>query len=142
MTKVQVWWCRLLFMTYLCIPLYRYFDSVVSVTASFNKADNQIYWGGRIERKFHRMLNMKKRGIRIHVVGDVGTINDHCWEPGCLDDNGKPFKKGQSRACTANNGDGSKDIWIKSDDEDVVMLHELCHADGSYTPSQCEEMFP
>lgn len=95
-----------------------------------------LIWGKRSEKK----LTMTNKKIRVHMT-DFYTTQQKCdWHsPKHNDEGGDPVY--MSGGCTKTIGDWS-DIYIPAEAPLMSMLHELCHADGSYEPDECGTMFP
>lgn len=90
----------------------------------------------------HRVLKMTKKGITIHVVSEARVYREcNCVGTDCHNDDGSPRQPHSERACAVSYSNGTSDIWIRQDDMNFILLHELCHADRSYSAQECEDMF-
>ena len=110
------------------------------VVYAFKQDGDHWHMEMRWEVHTHHRLVLKNKKIEINVVNQRKLQQVCCPPPACMSDHG--HKMTSAGGCEYDLKDGWSYIWIPQEDTSVVLLHELCHSDGSYTKQQCEEMFP
>lgn len=111
------------------------------VDSDFHYSEGRTVFDFRWEGNYHHTLIMKNKGITIHVVPRK-QMQGECSNNGvAVSDYGKLVDKSSINGCEVEHHDGSIDIWVLKEDTSPTLLHELCHADGSYTQKECADMF-
>ena len=124
---------------------YTYLKNIYSAGVDFsNNGDTGwIAASAHAVRAHHSKLNLPRLNITIHSVDEERRDKECCPPPGCRQDDGRMSPPGSAQACTAiDEKTGHVDIWLVAEDARQVLLHELAHADGSYTDAEVEKMFP
>ena len=110
----------------------------INVSSSPYVDPNEHWCNDLFEKSF--VLYLPNLKTKIHYVSQK-VVDAHCLNIPVHDDGTKTTPGDWFLGCIDKRKDRT-DIWIRYCTSPEVLMHELCHFDGSYTIEECDLMLP